>query len=202
MAAIAQSRRAPSPTCGRVVRRQQCRSWHSAGSGKITRRPVRESAKPESGGCRPRQRSAPRATHRASLPVRGIGAGQDRGGQQPGVHRPGAGRWPACRPGCRPASGRSTAGCPCRFNAHGIPPARPSTGSGVQAAHMPGRCAAPPAPAMITRKPRSRAPTRRSRASRSGVRCADTIRVSCGTSSAASVCGGMAHASTSRTGCP
>ena len=34
----------------------------------------------------------------------------------------------------------------------------PSTGSGVQAAHMPGRCAAPPAPAMITFSPRSRAP--------------------------------------------
>ena len=33
----------------------------------------------------------------------------------------------------------------------------PSTGSGVQAAHMPGRCAAPPAPAMITRSPRARA---------------------------------------------
>ena len=33
----------------------------------------------------------------------------------------------------------------------------PSTGSGVQAAHMPGRWAAPPAPATITRTPRSRA---------------------------------------------
>ena len=29
----------------------------------------------------------------------------------------------------------------------------PSTGSGVLAAIMPGRCAAPPAPAMITLKP-------------------------------------------------
>ena len=34
----------------------------------------------------------------------------------------------------------------------------PSTGSAVQAAHMPGRCAAPPAPATITRKPRPAAP--------------------------------------------
>ncbi len=30
----------------------------------------------------------------------------------------------------------------------------PMTGSGVTAASMPGRCAAPPAPAMITRRPR------------------------------------------------
>ena len=33
----------------------------------------------------------------------------------------------------------------------------PMTGSGVMAAAIPGRCAAPPAPAMITRKPRSTA---------------------------------------------
>ena len=30
----------------------------------------------------------------------------------------------------------------------------PSTGNAVQAAHMPGRWAAPPAPAMITARPR------------------------------------------------
>jgi len=30
----------------------------------------------------------------------------------------------------------------------------PKTGSGVSAAAMPGRCAAPPAPAMITLSPR------------------------------------------------
>ncbi len=33
----------------------------------------------------------------------------------------------------------------------------PSTGSVVFEASMPGRCAAPPAPAMIARKPRARA---------------------------------------------
>ncbi len=33
----------------------------------------------------------------------------------------------------------------------------PNTGSGVIAAVMPGRCAAPPAPAMMTFRPRSRA---------------------------------------------
>ena len=31
----------------------------------------------------------------------------------------------------------------------------PITGSGVTEASMPGRCAAPPAPAMMTRRPRS-----------------------------------------------
>ena len=36
-------------------------------------------------------------------------------------------------------------------------PARRAPASGVQAAHMPGRCAAPPAPAMMTFSPRSRA---------------------------------------------
>lgn len=33
----------------------------------------------------------------------------------------------------------------------------PTTGSGVKAATMPGRCAAPPAPAMMTLMPRSAA---------------------------------------------
>ncbi|COV52946.1 Uncharacterised protein [Mycobacterium tuberculosis] len=34
----------------------------------------------------------------------------------------------------------------------------PITGSGVAAATIPGKCAAPPAPAMITSRPRSAAP--------------------------------------------
>jgi hypothetical protein len=62
----------------------------------------------------------------------------------------------------------------------------PSTGSAVQAAHIPGRWAAPPAPAMITASPRLRA-ERAYSASRSGVRCAETMRLSCGTSSIVSV---------------
>ena len=62
----------------------------------------------------------------------------------------------------------------------------PSTGSDVQAAHIPGRCAAPPAPAMITFSPRSRAPVAYSR-SRSGVRCAETMRISWVTASCSSV---------------
>ena len=56
----------------------------------------------------------------------------------------------------------------------------PSTGSTVCAATMPGRCAAPPAPAMITSMPRPSAPVANS-AIQTGVRCADTMCRSCGT---------------------
>src|SRR5262245_38900144 len=45
---------------------------------------------------------------------------------------------------------------------------------------MPGRCAAPPAPAMITSRPRLAAELAYS-AIHAGVRCADTTRHSCGT---------------------
>src|ERR1700704_5140600 len=54
----------------------------------------------------------------------------------------------------------------------------PITGSDVIDAVIPGRWAAPPAPAMITRKPRSAAPRAYSYIT-SGVRCADTTRTSC-----------------------
>ena len=50
----------------------------------------------------------------------------------------------------------------------------PITGSAVIAATIPGRCAAPPAPAIITRSPRAAADLAYS-TSRSGVRCAETI---------------------------
>ena len=53
----------------------------------------------------------------------------------------------------------------------------PSTGREVFAAVMPGRCAAPPAPAISTSRPRPRAALAYSK-SRSGVRCAETTRVS------------------------
>src|SRR5262249_20217081 len=49
----------------------------------------------------------------------------------------------------------------------------PSTGSTVLAAAMPGRCAAPPAPAISTSSPRASAPPAYSKR-RSGVRCAET----------------------------
>src|ERR1700722_8937752 len=51
---------------------------------------------------------------------------------------------------------------------------------------MPGRCAAPPAPAMITSIPRPSAPVATS-AINSGVRCADTTRHSCATPNSVSI---------------
>ena len=62
----------------------------------------------------------------------------------------------------------------------------PNTGSSVSEAVMPGRCAAPPAPAMMTLKPAALAPLAKAN-SRSGVRCAETMRFSQSTPSAASV---------------
>ena len=53
----------------------------------------------------------------------------------------------------------------------------PMTGSGVTEASMPGRCAAPPAPAMITRRPRLSADEPYSIIS-CGIRCADTTSAS------------------------
>ena len=55
----------------------------------------------------------------------------------------------------------------------------PSTGSHVWAAIMPGRCAAPPAPAMMTWMPRPAA-SLANEAMRSGVRWAETMRDSRG----------------------
>ena len=60
----------------------------------------------------------------------------------------------------------------------------PSTGRSVLLAHMPGRCAAPPAPAINTSNPRPAADAAYSN-SKSGVRCALTTRHSCGTPSSA-----------------
>jgi hypothetical protein len=56
----------------------------------------------------------------------------------------------------------------------------PKTGKTVCEAVMPGRCAAPPAPAIITSTPRHSACLANSK-SKSGVRCAETTRVSCAT---------------------
>ena len=53
----------------------------------------------------------------------------------------------------------------------------PNTGSSVFDAVMPGRCAAPPAAAMMTIRPRPSAPLAYSNI-QSGVRCADTTFVS------------------------
>ncbi len=62
----------------------------------------------------------------------------------------------------------------------------PITGSSVWPAVMPGRCAAPPAPAMITSSPRASACTAYSTI-QSGVRWAETTRHSCGTPNSWSV---------------
>ncbi len=53
----------------------------------------------------------------------------------------------------------------------------PITGSGVTAASIPGRCAAPPAPAMITSMPRAWA-SRPYASIASGIRCAETTSAS------------------------
>src|SRR5258708_22502543 len=54
----------------------------------------------------------------------------------------------------------------------------PSTGTDVLAAVIPGRCAAPPAPAMMALRPRARADAAYSNR-RSGLRCAETTLTSC-----------------------
>src|SRR5665213_3045028 len=62
----------------------------------------------------------------------------------------------------------------------------PSTGSVVCAAVMAGKCAAPPAPAMMTSMPRPSAPVANSAIS-SGVRWAETTRFSCATPNSVSI---------------
>ena len=88
-------------------------------------------------------------------------------------------RWRTWRPGCPPASARSNGASPgpprCR-DATGTP----STGTIVLAASIPGRWAAPPAPAMIARRPRPAACSAYSNIS-SGIRWALTTRASCAT---------------------
>ena len=61
----------------------------------------------------------------------------------------------------------------------------PITGSGVTLASMPGRCAAPPAPATMTFRPRPAACSPYAIISR-GIRCAETTSASYGTSNSAS----------------
>src|SRR4051812_870680 len=62
----------------------------------------------------------------------------------------------------------------------------PITGRTVCAATIPGRCAAPPAPATITSRPRPTADVAYS-AIHCGVRCAETTRASCGTPNSARI---------------
>src|SRR5438034_154796 len=64
--------------------------------------------------------------------------------------------------------------------AFGATSGTPITGSVVSAATAPARCAAPPAPQITTRTPRPSSPSTQSR-SASGVRCAESTRVSLST---------------------
>ena len=68
----------------------------------------------------------------------------------------------------------------------------PSTGTVVLAASMPGRWAAPPAPAMIARRPRSSADSAKANIS-SGMRCADSTRTSWATPNCCEHLDGLAH---------
>ena len=69
-------------------------------------------------------------------------------------------RWRTSRPGRRPASARSRAASPGRRRWR-TGTGTPSTGTVVLAASIPGRWAAPPAPAMIARSPGPPPPRRR-----------------------------------------
>ena len=89
-------------------------------------------------------------------------------------------------PAPRQASARSTAASPAR-PAWPAAPERRSPAAAVAEATMPGRCAAPPAPAMITSIPRPAADFAYS-SIRSGVRWAETTPTSKATSNSASAC--------------
>ncbi len=75
--------------------------------------------------------------------------------------------------------------CPPRWR---VATGTPSTGTTVFAASIPGRCAAPPAPAMIARSPRPAAASAKANIS-SGMRWADTgDAISWGTAKRSSTC--------------
>ena len=161
-----------SRTCARAGRCRARRSSRPAGSDscRSRQRVLRAPAVLLGAERRSCSRSSGRALARmATASRRRIG----RAGLADGQRR---------RPARRPASARSTAANrgPCSA---WLWTGTPSTGSIVCAATMPGRCAAPPAPAMITSRPRASA-SRAYSAIQSGVRCAETTRHSCGTPNA------------------
>ncbi len=82
---------------------------------------------------------------------------QDLRGEQPGVG--GAGAWPIASVPTGTPAGICTMESRLSWPASAlVVTGTPSTGSVVRDAVMPGRCAAPPAPAMITLRPRALAP--------------------------------------------
>ena len=95
---------------------------------------------------------------------------RDREQRRVARHRPR--RWRRSPPGRRAASARWTAASPRRAGTW-TGPARRAPATTVLEASMPGRCAAPPAPAMMACRPRSRALSAYANIS-SGVRCADS----------------------------
>ena len=138
--------RRPGPACGRAGRRPGCRWSSRAGAG--------------SG----RQRSRVLARSRGTAAVWARAEGGDARAARAGSDR--ARIWAASRPALRAPGladrqrphrhagrhlhdGEQGIQAVQRLGLHGTP----STGSSVSAAVMPGRCAAPPAPAMITLKP-------------------------------------------------
>ena len=94
------------------------------------------------------------ASRNALRRARQLGPRRGQDGRRPAGRRSWrpACRWPAWPPARRPASARSTAASRGRCSA-ALCTGTPSTGSMVCAATMPGRWAAPPAPAMITFRP-------------------------------------------------
>ncbi len=154
----------------------------------------------------PRSRGA-RRRRRSAWPGRRRGAGdgliaerQDGGGEERRVDGAGA----PDREGADRDAGRHLhdriGGCPGPTgpsNSTGTP----KTGRGVSAAAMPGRWAAPPAPAMMTLKPSALAPFAKA-TSRSGVRCAETIRASKADARGFRAYRRHGASSPSRTGCP
>ena len=141
-----QGARPPAPACARAGRRRECRCVDrraAACAAQPGHRPAARSA--TAAVCAPaRRRAVRRAPRRASA---SIGAASSAALTAPGL----ADRQRADRNARRHLDDGEqavlAATAPCDSTG------TPNTGSGVSAAVMPGRCAAPPAPAMITLKP-------------------------------------------------
>ena len=106
-------------------------------------------------------------------------------GEQRRVHRAGAADRRACRRARRPASARSTTASPCP-STRATRRARRAPAGACARRSCPGGAPPRPAPAIRTCSPRSAA-VRAYSAMRSGVRCAETTRVSYATPSSSSV---------------
>ena len=170
----------PAPACGRAGRRPRSPTLHHG------------SATPRGRGARARPSVCARAERaRARSRTVGVVRRDDRGGQQRRVDGAGRGRSRASPPARRPASARSRAASPCRA-APSTRPARraPAAGLGGRHAGQVRRAAGAGDDHLAGRAPRA---VDAYSNSRSGVRCAETTRVSCGTPSSSSVSHRVAH---------